>query len=302
MADHRRNPGVTDGVEQPQHVAHQVQHAKATEVAVIIRVPAGGAAIAALVGCDDVVARLGQRRHHLAPAIGQLRKAMQQQKAGPPRCLEARFQNVHAEPVAVLHQSRGDPRRQSGPVHRTNRVHGNPPRFPWTGYAVFSVSPSASSGVRESRAEHNYWRLQNPTPRDLRYRGRRRDAGGLCLAALGWTSGLHPRDHRTADGHSSAVTPNCRPPTPTFARAPDALPSSFGLTTLNSNRTLWRRASRPCRASTIQRTRNRPYASHRCVAQVRDGNFASRPFHAIPSACDLIRIAAQVGVTLMNAP
>ena len=62
------------------------------EVAVVAAVPAGGAAIAALVGREDVEAGRRERRHHLAPAIGELRKAVQQQHARParPRRLPAR--------------------------------------------------------------------------------------------------------------------------------------------------------------------------------------------------------------------
>ena len=81
MADRRRHAAPTHGVHQRQRVLHQVDQLKRTHVPVIVAVPPGGLAITALVGCNDVVARLRQWQHDFAPAAGQLRKAVQQQEA-----------------------------------------------------------------------------------------------------------------------------------------------------------------------------------------------------------------------------
>ena len=79
VADDRGHVAAAQGRDQPQRVADRVQNAKRAEIAVIIGGPAGRAAIAALVGGDDVKPGLGERRHYLAPGIRQLREAVEQQ-------------------------------------------------------------------------------------------------------------------------------------------------------------------------------------------------------------------------------
>ena len=74
---HGSHTAVTEGRDQRQHVAYQVEHAKRRKVAAIVAIPAGGAAISALVGRDHVIAGLGHRQHQLAPAIGKFGKAVQ---------------------------------------------------------------------------------------------------------------------------------------------------------------------------------------------------------------------------------
>ena len=66
MADHGRHAAPTHGVHQRQRVLHQVEQWKRTHVPVIAAVPTGGLAITALVGCDNVVARLRQRQQDFA--------------------------------------------------------------------------------------------------------------------------------------------------------------------------------------------------------------------------------------------
>ena len=83
MADHGIDAIVAERRHQPERVAHQIGEPERSEVAVVIRVPAGGAAIAALVRRDHVIAGCRERRHHLAPAEGEFGKAVQQQHAGP---------------------------------------------------------------------------------------------------------------------------------------------------------------------------------------------------------------------------
>ena len=99
MSDHRIDVGVAERRHQPERVAHQVEQPERAEIAVVAWIPAGGAAIAALVRRDHVIAGGSQRRHHLAPAERQFRKAVQQQHAGPALCLEACFQHMHAQAV-----------------------------------------------------------------------------------------------------------------------------------------------------------------------------------------------------------
>ena len=86
---------VAERIDEPDGVAHHVENAEGIGIGVIGVVPAGGAPVAALVGGDDVITRRRQRQHHLAPAIGQLREAVQQQHGGPARRLEAGLQHMN---------------------------------------------------------------------------------------------------------------------------------------------------------------------------------------------------------------
>ena len=108
MPDHGIDAAIAERRHQPERVAHQIEQPERAEVAVVIGVPAGGAAIAALVRRDHVIAGLRQRRHHLAPAEGELGKAVQQQHAGPAAGLEAGFQHVHAQAVDVVDEAGAD--------------------------------------------------------------------------------------------------------------------------------------------------------------------------------------------------
>ena len=85
MADDRRDRRVAEGRDQPQRVAHRVQNAERAQIAVVIGVPPGGAAIAALVGGDHMKPGRGQRRHDPAPGIGESpeNRAAAAHRAGP---------------------------------------------------------------------------------------------------------------------------------------------------------------------------------------------------------------------------
>ena len=96
MPDDRRDRAVAERRDQTQCVAHRVQQPKRPEIVVVIRAPAGGAAVPTLVGGDDVEPRRGQRRHDLSPGIGQLGKAVQQQDARPARRRRSGLEDVHA--------------------------------------------------------------------------------------------------------------------------------------------------------------------------------------------------------------
>ena len=81
VADHGRDRAIAERGHQPEGVAHEVEQTKRRNVAVVAGVPSGGAAIAALVRRHHVKAGGRQRPHHLAPRVGQLGKAVQQQQA-----------------------------------------------------------------------------------------------------------------------------------------------------------------------------------------------------------------------------
>ena len=85
--------------QHADRVAQQVHEAEAGEVAVVVGVPASGAAVAALVGRDRVVARGRERRKDLAPAVSDLGKAVQQQDRGPAGRLVAGLEQVDVEAV-----------------------------------------------------------------------------------------------------------------------------------------------------------------------------------------------------------
>ena len=102
MSDHGIDAAIAERRHQPERIPHQIGEAERGEIAVVVRVPSGGAAITALVRRDHVIAGFRQHRHHLAPGIGEFGEAVQQQHAGPAGCLEAGFQHMHAEAVDVV--------------------------------------------------------------------------------------------------------------------------------------------------------------------------------------------------------
>ena len=103
---------VAERIDEPGGVAHHVEDAERIAVGVVGAVPAGGAAIAALVGRDHVIAGGRERQHHLAPAIGELGKAVQQQQARPARRLEAGLEHMHRQAVVVVDHAGADARGQ----------------------------------------------------------------------------------------------------------------------------------------------------------------------------------------------
>ena len=60
-------------MHQSKLIPHRIQQTERTQIGlgVIVGMPACGAAVAAQVRRDDMVSGFGQRRHHLAPRIGQ---------------------------------------------------------------------------------------------------------------------------------------------------------------------------------------------------------------------------------------
>ena len=71
---------VAKTIYQHDHVSHEIRLDKSLQVYLleVSRVPACGSAIASLVKRYDVVAGFRQRRHDLAPGIGQLGEAMKE--------------------------------------------------------------------------------------------------------------------------------------------------------------------------------------------------------------------------------
>jgi hypothetical protein len=112
MSDHGIDAAISERRHETERVAHQVEQAERVEVVVVNRVPARGAAIAALVRRDDVKACIRKSRHHLAPGEGELGKAVQQQHARPPTSLKAGFEHMHAQAVDAIHVTRADRGRQ----------------------------------------------------------------------------------------------------------------------------------------------------------------------------------------------
>ena len=88
---HHRHGAVAERVDERHGVSHHVEDAERIGIGVIRIVPARGAAVAALVGRDHVIARGCQRQHHLAPAVGKLREAMQKQHGRPAAASRSRL-------------------------------------------------------------------------------------------------------------------------------------------------------------------------------------------------------------------
>ena len=109
VAENPFHAAITQRRDQAQDVPHQVEHAERRKVTVIVDVPAGGASIAPLVGCNDVIARRRDGQHYFAPAIGQFREAVQQQDQRAVFRFVSRFEDVHPQAVVVIDEPRADP-------------------------------------------------------------------------------------------------------------------------------------------------------------------------------------------------
>ena len=108
MSHHHRYRAVAQRVDQPDGVSRHVENAERIRIGIVGIVPADGAAVAALIGSDHVIAGGRQRRHHLAPAIGELREAMQEQDCRPARRFVTCLQNMHGHAVHVGDLARAD--------------------------------------------------------------------------------------------------------------------------------------------------------------------------------------------------
>ena len=103
VAHDHRDRAIAQRMDQCDLVAHLVEGKKLYEVGIKGIVPARGAAIAAKVRRDRIVACGGQGRHHLAPAITKVRKTVQQKHERPAR--RARLNHVHRQAIDVGNQA-----------------------------------------------------------------------------------------------------------------------------------------------------------------------------------------------------
>ena len=124
VAEHRVYRPVSHRCDQPQDIAHEVEHAEGREVAVVIAVPSGRASVTALVRRDDVIARRSQRQHDFPPAIGQFRKTVQQQYQWTVLCFVPGLQDMHAQAIVVVHEAAAYAGRQIGLRERRELGHG----------------------------------------------------------------------------------------------------------------------------------------------------------------------------------
>jgi hypothetical protein len=118
MPHHRGDRAITQGSDQPQRVSDGVEQAKGGEVSIVVGIPPSGAAIAALVGRDNMEPRRGERQHHLAPRIGDLREAVQQQNERPVRSREAGLKHMHPQAIDLCDEAGADAGRKSGRFER----------------------------------------------------------------------------------------------------------------------------------------------------------------------------------------
>jgi hypothetical protein len=93
---------------QRQGIPHDIEETERADVAVVVTIPARGLAVAPLVGRDHMVSRGRQRQHNFAPAVGELREAMEEQDTGAVLSLEAGFEHAHRETVDVFHEPGAD--------------------------------------------------------------------------------------------------------------------------------------------------------------------------------------------------
>ena len=124
MADDGIDGCVAEGRYEAECIAHQIGKPKRREIAIVVRVPASGATIATLIRRDHVIAGPRKLRHHLAPAIGKFRKAMQQQQTRAPTRLEASLEHMHAKAVDVFNEARVDRGGKGDVGEGGHRGHG----------------------------------------------------------------------------------------------------------------------------------------------------------------------------------
>ena len=117
------HPAIAERRHEAQRVPHHVEAPERVEIGVVAGVPARRPPIAALVRRHDVIPRRGERDHHMAPAVGELGKAMQEQHQRPSAPRVARFQQMHPQAVDVRHEARSNPCRQDALVVRSDGRH-----------------------------------------------------------------------------------------------------------------------------------------------------------------------------------
>jgi hypothetical protein len=109
---------VAQHADERQHVAHAVQRRERREVVVEADVGAAAPAVAALVGSDDMEARIRERQHDLAPAVGELGKSVHEQDGRAARAIEAGLEHVHVHAVDARVDARANAGRQGAVAER----------------------------------------------------------------------------------------------------------------------------------------------------------------------------------------
>jgi hypothetical protein len=99
---------VTQRINEPGRVPHHVENPERVGIGVKRTIPSCRTAVAALIGCNHVVAGLRERQQHLAPAVGELREAVQQQQARASGGLVACLQHMHHQAIVVVDDSRAN--------------------------------------------------------------------------------------------------------------------------------------------------------------------------------------------------
>ena len=123
MPRDQRDIAVAQRRDETQSILDRVQNAKGSEVAVIVRIPAGGAPVSSEVGGDDMKLYRGERQHDLSPRIGELRKAMEQQHQRAPLGLKAGLQHVDPQAVDIGCEAGADAGSERGGFQRRQIGH-----------------------------------------------------------------------------------------------------------------------------------------------------------------------------------
>ena len=165
VADHAGQRAVAQRRGQRQQVADAIEGRERRQVVVELHLGAAAAPVAALVGRHHVEAGLGQRQHHLAPAVGQLREAVDQQQPRPVAALVAGLEDVHRDAVDAGDDPRADARGQRTAAERPGRgrLRGDAARHRGTdhqGRRGNSLHPPSTSQVR-----HDLVALNDLSPR-----------------------------------------------------------------------------------------------------------------------------------------
>ena len=143
---------IPERIDERDLIAHHVERQERRGIRVEGSVPANRAPIPAAVRRDHVVTRVGDRRHHFAPAVGQVRKPVEQQYERPPLrpCLE----HVDGEAVDVRHEPRCDARGKRVVAVRRQLLEGRHCRDLFGAAAdAIATPPSAEAPARNSRLE-----------------------------------------------------------------------------------------------------------------------------------------------------
>ena len=97
MADDAFDAGIAEGVDEGDGVFYEVHWAEGRRVERFSKGNVVGAAVAALVECDDIVASGGEEGDYVAPGVGEFREAVDEEDEGT--AMFSCFENVESEAV-----------------------------------------------------------------------------------------------------------------------------------------------------------------------------------------------------------